>query len=144
MKGKPITGRITYDLSTRSRADPRQAQPRNDFLIYVSGMGTDANSRTMWARVKGETENALLSQLPFKAAYMFSARLHLNLCTGSNQKPRCTESCMRLWGLSIPCSSNFFPNTRRPPRCWGRAMIKAARAGAPKKIWLESQDINAL
>jgi hypothetical protein len=35
-------------------------------------VGTDSteHGRTMWARVKGETENALL-RLPFRAAYMF-------------------------------------------------------------------------
>jgi hypothetical protein len=41
-------------------------------FLYVSGAGTDSSEkgRTMWARVKGKTENALL-RLPFKAAYMF-------------------------------------------------------------------------
>lgn len=41
-------------------------------FIYVSGSGTDSSEkgRSMWARVKGETENALL-RLPFKDAYMF-------------------------------------------------------------------------
>lgn len=39
---------------------------------YVSGQGTDSseNGRTMWARVKGKTENDLL-KLGFKQAYMF-------------------------------------------------------------------------
>jgi hypothetical protein len=38
-------------------------------FIYVSGAGTDSTGRgrIMWARVKGETENALL-RLPCKAA----------------------------------------------------------------------------
>jgi hypothetical protein len=41
-------------------------------FVYVSGAGTDSSERgrSMWARVKGATENALLL-LPFKAAYMF-------------------------------------------------------------------------
>ena len=41
-------------------------------FIYVSGAGTDSSEhgRVMWARVKGETENALLA-MPFKSAYMF-------------------------------------------------------------------------
>jgi len=39
---------------------------------YVSGQGTDSTERgrTMWARVKGKTENDLL-KLGFKQAYMF-------------------------------------------------------------------------
>ncbi|WP_272952270.1 hypothetical protein [Bacillus mycoides] len=38
-------------------------------FIYVSGSGTDSteSGRTIWARVKGRTENELL-RLPFKAA----------------------------------------------------------------------------
>jgi uncharacterized protein YbjT (DUF2867 family) len=41
-------------------------------FIYVSGAGTDSSEkgRSMWARVKGRTENALLA-LPFKATFMF-------------------------------------------------------------------------
>jgi uncharacterized protein YbjT (DUF2867 family) len=41
-------------------------------FIYVSGAGTDSteHGRSMWARVKGRTENALL-QMPFKAVFLF-------------------------------------------------------------------------
>ena len=37
-------------------------------FVYISGMGTDSteHGRVMWARVKGETENALLA-MPFHA-----------------------------------------------------------------------------
>ena len=38
----------------------------------MTGAGTDRTEqgRTMWARVKGRTENNLL-EMPFKSAYMF-------------------------------------------------------------------------
>ncbi|MDO8970981.1 MAG: NAD-dependent epimerase/dehydratase family protein [Saprospiraceae bacterium] len=41
-------------------------------FCYVSGSATDSTEqgRSMWARVKGKTENDLL-KLPFKQAYMF-------------------------------------------------------------------------
>lgn len=41
-------------------------------FIYVSGQGTDSSEqgRSMWARVKGKTENALLN-MGFKKAFMF-------------------------------------------------------------------------
>ena len=41
-------------------------------FVHVSGAGTDGTekSRTMWARVKGRAENALM-KLPFKAVYNF-------------------------------------------------------------------------
>jgi hypothetical protein len=63
--------RITYDLTT-SVARTLAKLNRAMTFIYVSGSGTDSTerSRMMWARVKGNTENALL-QMPFKAAYMF-------------------------------------------------------------------------
>ncbi|MGF7030803.1 uncharacterized protein YbjT (DUF2867 family) [Paenibacillus mucilaginosus] len=63
--------RITYDLTLSAAETLAGLNPQMTF-IYVSGSGTDSSEsgRSMWARVKGETENALL-RLPFKAAYMF-------------------------------------------------------------------------
>src|SRR5204863_6826871 len=62
--------RINYEMTlavaeTLVRLDPDMA------FVYVSGTGTDSTERgrSMWARVKGRTENALL-RLPFRAAYM--------------------------------------------------------------------------
>ncbi len=45
-------------------------------FIYVCGSRKDSEEsrRTMWARVKGRTDNELL-RLPFKAAYMFRTGL---------------------------------------------------------------------
>jgi uncharacterized protein YbjT (DUF2867 family) len=63
--------RVTYDLTmhvagTLSRLNPAMT------ICYVSGVGTDSTERgrSMWARVKGKTENHLML-LPFKGAYMF-------------------------------------------------------------------------
>src|SRR5919107_1286718 len=62
--------RINYELTlavaeTLARLDPDMT------FVYVSGAGTDSTERgrTMWAREKGRTENALLA-LPL-GAYMF-------------------------------------------------------------------------
>ena len=61
----------TYDMTLAAAQTLAPVNPGMTF-IYVSGAGTDSTEkgRTMWARVKGKTENALL-RLPFKAAYMF-------------------------------------------------------------------------
>ena len=61
----------TYDMTLAAAQTLARLNPPMRFL-YVSGAGTDSSGkgRTMWARVKGKTENALL-RLPFKAAYMF-------------------------------------------------------------------------
>ncbi len=63
--------RLTYDLTLHAAQLLARLNPDMMFC-YVSGAGTDstAQGRSMWARVKGATENALL-QLPFRKAYMF-------------------------------------------------------------------------
>ncbi len=62
---------ITYDLTISFAKTLIKLNPGMTFC-YVSGVGTDSTEkgRSMWARVKGKTENDLL-ELPFKAAYMF-------------------------------------------------------------------------
>src|SRR5580704_18949501 len=53
--------RVTYDLTLAVARTLVERSPGMTFL-YVSGAGTDSTARggSMWARVKGETENALL------------------------------------------------------------------------------------
>lgn len=62
---------ITYDLTMSFAKTVIKLNPDMTFC-YVSGVGTDSteNGRSMWARVKGKTENDLL-KLPFKSVYMF-------------------------------------------------------------------------
>jgi len=62
---------ITYDLTMSFAKTLIKLNPEMTFC-YISGVGTDSteSGRSMWARVKGKTENDLL-KLPFKAAYMF-------------------------------------------------------------------------
>ena len=66
--------RITYDLTLNFANTLVKLNPDMTFC-YVSGVGTDSTEkgRSMWARVKGKTENDLL-KLPFKAAYMFQTQ----------------------------------------------------------------------
>src|SRR5262249_4047015 len=58
--------RVTYDMAMAAAREMVTANPRMTFC-FVSGVGTDSTERgrTMWARVKGKTENALLG-LGFK------------------------------------------------------------------------------
>ena len=51
--------RLTYDLTLAVATTLARLNPGMTF-IYVSGMSTDSSERgrTMWARVKGKTENA--------------------------------------------------------------------------------------
>ena len=63
--------RVTYDITLAAAETLVKLNPEMTF-VFVSGAGTDSSERgrMMWARVKGQTENALL-RLPFKTAYMF-------------------------------------------------------------------------
>lgn len=63
--------RLTYTL-TLNFAETLAKLNRDMIFCYVSGAGTDSTEkgRTMWARVKGKTENDLM-KLPFKQVYNF-------------------------------------------------------------------------
>ncbi len=63
--------RVTYDLTVSVAKTLAKLNPTMTF-IYVSGAGTDSTERgrSMWARAKGRTENAL-SQMLFKAVFLF-------------------------------------------------------------------------
>ncbi|GAB2704799.1 epimerase [Mucilaginibacter koreensis] len=62
---------LTYDLTLNFAKAVVQQNPDMVFC-YVSGVGTDSTEKgsSMWARVKGKTENDLL-KLPFKKVYNF-------------------------------------------------------------------------
>lgn len=138
---EPDYRRITYDL-TLSVARALAAQNPDMTFIYVSGTGTDSSERgrSMWARVKGETENALL-KLPFKAAYMFRPG-YIQPMHGVAPKTTWLRSVYRVVGPLYPVLRMLGPKYVTTTECVGRAMIQVARRGAPHRI-LESQDINA-
>jgi uncharacterized protein YbjT (DUF2867 family) len=133
--------RVSYDLTMSIAQTLARLNPQMTF-IYVSGAGTDSTEkgRTMWARVKGRTENALL-RLPIKAAYMFRPAL-IEPMHGIKSK---TKAYRLFYVIARP----FWPILRRMPKYVtsteqiGRAMLVAAKSGAPKQI-LESDDINRL
>src|SRR5579872_7391312 len=59
--------RVTHDMALAAARTLVKLNPSMTF-VFVSGAGADSsgNGSVMWARVKGDTENALLA-LPFKA-----------------------------------------------------------------------------
>lgn len=130
--------RVTYDMTLGAARTLVRLNPEMTFL-YISGAGTGGGS--MWARVKGETEDALL-RLPFKAAYMFRPGF-IQPLHGIKSKTALYRIPYAILGPFNSLFLKFFPKYATTTEVLGRAMIKAARDGAPKKV-LESQDINAL
>ncbi|HLY18879.1 MAG TPA: NAD(P)H-binding protein [Bryobacteraceae bacterium] len=132
--------RVTYDLTMTAAQTLARVSPDMTF-IYVSGMGTDSSEhgRTMWARVKGQTENALL-RLPFKAAYMFRPGLIVPL-DGIRSKTRLYSMFYAAAGPLIPWLYARFPKYVTTTRQIGLAMLTVAKRGAPAAV-LENADIN--
>jgi uncharacterized protein YbjT (DUF2867 family) len=133
--------RITYDFTIAAAKTLQRLNPQVVFC-YVSGAGTDSSEkgRSMWARVKGRTENELLAMFP--NAYMFRpGYIHPEKGVTSST-PLYRAAYIALWpiGRLLVAASKGLATTTI---VLGRAMIIAALRGAPKKI-LESRDINAL
>lgn len=134
--------RLTYDLTLAVARTVARCSPAATF-VYVSGTGTDSTERgrSMWARVKGRTENELL-RLPFKAAYMFRPGAIVPL-HGVRSKTRWVRLIYPLLVPVIPLWRTFAPDTITTTEQVGRAMLRVAREGYAKPI-LETADINRL
>ena len=132
--------KLTYDITLAAARTLARLNPAMTF-IYVSGMGTDSSERgrSMWARVKGKTENDLL-RLPFKAAYMFRPAVIVPL-DGIKSKTKVYQLFYSVLGPLLPILNGRFPKYVTTTRQLGRAMIKVARYGATKPV-LENVDIN--
>jgi uncharacterized protein YbjT (DUF2867 family) len=134
--------RVTYDFTMAAARVLARLNPGMTF-VYVSGTGTDSSERgrTMWARVKGQTENALLA-LPFKAAYMFRPGAIVPL-HGIKSKTKIYRISYAVIGPLLPLLRAAFPKYVTTTEQMGRAMIHAAKHGAPKSV-LENSDIDEL
>ena len=132
--------RVTYDLTTSVAKTLVRTSPGLTF-IYVSGAGTDSSERgrAMWARVKGRTENALLS-LPFKAAYMFRPGAVMPL-HGIRSATRWYNAMYLGLRPLYPILRRVAPTMITTTERLGRAMLAVARRGYSGPI-LEMADIN--
>ena len=131
---------VTYDITLAAAMTLAKLNPDMTF-IYVSGAGTDSSERgrAMWARVKGETENALL-RLPFKAAYMFRPALIVPL-HGIKSRTKLYRVSYAVTAPVLPILKALLPNYVTTTEKLGRAMLIVAKRGASKPV-LESSDIN--
>lgn len=132
-------GHLTYDLTLGIAELLAELNPHMVFT-YVSGAGSSERGRSMWARVKGRTENELL-RLPFKAAYMFRPGL-IQPLHGIRSKTRAYRLFYILTAPLLPLLRKMFPDQILTTEQMGRAMLAVVRSGTPKHI-LESPDIRA-
>ncbi len=131
--------RITYDF-TLAAARVLAARNPNMTFIYVSGAGADSSERgrSMWARVKGQTENELL-RLPFHA-YIFRPALIVPM-HGIQSRTKVYRAFYAVLGPLLPLLSGRFPKYVTTTERIGRAMLVVVRNGWPTRV-LETADIN--
>jgi len=133
---------LTYDLTLNIARTLVALNPAMRF-VYITGAGTDSSEkgRSMWARVKGRTENALLA-LPFKSAHVLRPAI-IQPLHGIHSKTALYRLAYVLLAPFMTLFKRFLPGYFTTSEQMGRAMISLARNGSPKRI-LETIDINAI
>jgi hypothetical protein len=129
---------LTYTL-TMHMADILSKQNPGMTFCYISGAGTDSTEkgRSMWARVKGKTENDLM-KLPFKAVYAFRPG-YIQPIKGLTR----AHKAYAIFGLLYPLWRALFPKFVGSLKELGLAMINSALIGYNKRV-LEVKDIREL
>ncbi len=127
--------KLTYDLTLHVANTLVKLNPDMTFC-YVSGASTDSTEqgKSMWARVKGKTENDLL-KLPFKQAYMFRPG-YMHPTPGLKN----TLKSYKYMSWMYPFFRKFFPGFVSTLAELGLAMINTVNKGYDKKV-LEVPDI---
>lgn len=130
--------RLTYDLTMAAARTLSRLNPGMVFC-YVSGAGTDSTERgrSMWARVKGKTENDLM-KLPFKAVYAFRPGFIRPIAGLKN-----SLTFSKVLAPLYPVLNLLIPKYVCTLEDVGHSMIRAAGAGYPKSV-LECVDITQL
>jgi uncharacterized protein YbjT (DUF2867 family) len=125
--------RITYEFTIAAAKALLRTNSIRSF-VFVSGAGADSTERgnSMWARVKGRTENALLA-MPFRSVYVFRPAM-IQPLDGIKSK---TGSYRLMYGLTAPflgAARHFWPTYITTTRELGKAMLVAAKRGTEKRV----------
>lgn len=126
-----LTHTLTMEMaSTLSKLNPDMV------FCYVSGAGTDSSEkgRSMWARVKGKTENDVMA-LPFRKAYAFRPGF-IKPIKGLTR----VHKFYRYINWMFPIGRALSPNGFCTLKELALAMIHITQDGYEKKI-IEGKDI---
>ncbi len=137
-KKEPEYTKITFDI-TKALADTFYKLNPESTFCYVSGAGTDSseNGKSMWARVKGRTENYILN-LGFRRAYAFRPGIIIPTKGLKN-----TLRFYKYLSFLIPVITLLFPKHICTLKEIGLAMINSVNKEYEKNI-LEVEDIKIL
>ena len=122
--------RVSHDYPVAAARTLVALDPEMTF-IYVSGAGTDANSRIMWARVKGRTENEIMSL--FANGYAFRPGF-IQPTHGARSKTGWYNTAYALTAPLVPFFRRVAPGRVTTTDAIGRAMLRAARTGFPRRV----------
>lgn len=130
--------RITLDYTiavgeTLVRLNPQMR------MCFISGDGTHSDSKMMWARVKGQAEQALLA-MPWRSAHMFRPAM-IQPLRGVRSGVASYRRMYTLMGWSLPLLRAVLPSKVTTSVILGQALLRVARGGDPRTI-LEGADIN--
>lgn len=134
--------RTTHDLTLAIAKFLLERNPDLAFT-YVSGVGTDstAQGKSVWARVKGRTENDLLS-LPFRAWGMFRLGMLVPL-KNHPSKTRLYRIFYTPVRPILPLVARILPGLVTTPDILGKAMVRVAQGRSNLRI-LEPVDFDRL
>lgn len=116
-----------------------QNPPNQTRFVYVSGAGADTSetSSVMWARVRGKTENTLMT-LPFAACYVFRPGIIIPQ-DGIQSKTASYRLTYVFMKPLLPMLQKMMPSKITTTRRLGELLVNIATVGIGKKI-LESKD----
>lgn len=130
---------LTYDMTLAAASTLARLNPGMTF-VYVSGAGADSseNGKTMWARVRGRTENAL-ARLPFTRVHVIRPGV-IQPLHGARSRTRAYRMIYPLMAPILPFLRARKPHSVATTESIGKALLVLARSGAPTTI-LETADI---
>jgi uncharacterized protein YbjT (DUF2867 family) len=128
--------KISYDYPVAAARTLAKLNPDLTF-VYVSGAGTKANSRAMWARVKARTENAVIELLP--NGYAFRPG-YIQPTYGATSRTVFYRYIYALTAPLVPLLERVAPKYLTTSDRLGRAMLRAARTGFGNHI-VENADL---
>ena len=128
--------RVSYDYPVAAARAMARHNPDMTF-IYVSGAGTNVDSRAMWARVKGRTELEIIKL--FKHGYGFRPGF-IQPTYGATSKTRVYRTVYAALAPLTPLLVKYAPRYATTTDRLGKAMLRAARTGFPTRI-VENVDL---
>ena len=138
-QSEEVYTKITYDLTVNFAGALLKSTPGMVF-IYVSGTGTDSteSGSTMWARVKGKTENDII-KMGFKDAYAFRPA-YIKPESNTPSSTPIYQVLLSIFGVLHPVIKFLFPKYTTTTAQIAKAMIEVVQHGFERKQ-VESIDI---